>query len=79
MDIVSRIKRPLILANNFEIKHAIIQTIQANHFGGALVENPNAYIARFLKIYDMFKHNGVFYHTIKLRLFLFSLIDEAKC
>ncbi|KAF7822112.1 uncharacterized protein G2W53_027567 [Senna tora] len=73
------IRRPSIQANNFEIKPATIQLLQANgQFGGSPVEDPNSHILNFLEICDTFKHNGVSDDAICLRLFPFSLRDKAK-
>ncbi|KAF7810474.1 uncharacterized protein G2W53_037217 [Senna tora] len=72
------IRRPSIQANNFEIKPATIQLLQANgQFGGSPVEDPNNHILNFLEICDTFKHNGVSNDAICLRLFPFSLKDKA--
>ncbi|KAF7808358.1 uncharacterized protein G2W53_035101 [Senna tora] len=73
------IRRPSIQANNFEIKPATIQLLQANgQFGGSPVEDPNNHILNFLEICDTFKHNGVSDDAIRLRLFPFSLRNKAK-
>ncbi|KAF7812290.1 uncharacterized protein G2W53_033266 [Senna tora] len=73
------IRRPSIQANNFEIKPATIQLLQANgQFGGSPIEDPNNHILNFLEICDAFKHNGVSDDAIRLRLFPFSLRDKAK-
>ncbi|KAF7814830.1 uncharacterized protein G2W53_028799 [Senna tora] len=73
------IRRPSIQANNFEIKPATIQLLQANgQFGGSPIEDPNNHILNLLEICDTFKHNGVFDDAIRLRLFPFSLRDKAK-
>ncbi|KAF7812193.1 uncharacterized protein G2W53_033169 [Senna tora] len=71
--------RPSIQANNFEIKPATIQLLQANwQFGGSPIEHPNNHILNFLEVCDTFKHNGVSNDAICLRLFPFSLRDKAK-
>ncbi|KAL5564735.1 hypothetical protein UlMin_027899 [Ulmus minor] len=76
---VSSIQRPLIQANNFEIKPVIIQMIQNSvQFGGLANNDPNLHIANFLEICDTFKHNGVTDDAIRLRLFPFSLNSKAK-
>ncbi|KAF7821995.1 uncharacterized protein G2W53_027450 [Senna tora] len=73
------IRRPSIQVNNFEIKLATIQLLQANgQFGGSPVEDPNNHILNFLEFCDTFKHNGVSDDAIRLRLFPFSLRDKAK-
>ncbi|KAF7801222.1 uncharacterized protein G2W53_044502 [Senna tora] len=73
------IRRSSIQANNFEIKPATIQLLQANgQFGGSPIEDPNNHILNFLEICDTFKHNGVSDDAIRLRLFPFSLRDKAK-
>ena len=41
-------------------------------------EDPNAHIADFLKICDIFKYDDVTDDAIRLRLFGFSLKDKAK-
>ncbi|XP_052204046.1 uncharacterized protein LOC127809323 [Diospyros lotus] len=77
--IASSIRRPIVQANNFEIKPSIIQMMQATiQFGGSINDDPNAHIANFLEICDTFKHNEVFDDAIRPRLFPFSLRDKAK-
>ena len=51
IDIIFRIRRPLMLANNFKIKPIIIQMIQANQFSGSQAEDPNVHIGSFLEIW----------------------------
>ncbi|XP_019178139.1 PREDICTED: uncharacterized protein LOC109173357 [Ipomoea nil] len=63
--------------NNFEIKPAIIQMAASDPFGGSPTEDPNAHIAKFLRIYSTFKINGVPGDAIKLRLFPFTLAQIA--
>ncbi|KAA3470103.1 Integrase-like protein [Gossypium australe] len=43
------IARPLIIANNFKIKPAMIKMIQNNlQFSGIMTENPNQHLKRFI-------------------------------
>ncbi|KAA3461903.1 reverse transcriptase [Gossypium australe] len=54
------IKRPVIKANNFEIKMTIIQMIQNTlQFKGNMIEDPNQHLKQFLQLRDTFKYNGV--------------------
>ncbi|XP_052478429.1 uncharacterized protein LOC128033971 [Gossypium raimondii] len=72
------IARSTVTANNFEIKPAMIQMIQNNlQFRCTMTEDSNQYLKQFLQLYDTFKYNGVTDDTIRLRLFPFSLIDNA--
>ncbi|WVZ19694.1 hypothetical protein V8G54_007016 [Vigna mungo] len=59
------IMRPLIQTNNFEIKPALLQVIQHNQFGGAILEDPNSHMKDFLVICDTLKINGVSKDTIR--------------
>ena len=51
------IVRPIVNANNFEIKPALIQMIQQDQFGCNSTEDPNAYSANFPKICNTMKFN----------------------
>ncbi|KAI4312915.1 hypothetical protein MLD38_037703 [Melastoma candidum] len=78
-DVQTRIWRPAIAANNFEIKPAIIQLVQNKcQFGGSVIDEPNADIASFFEVCDTSKSNGVSDDAIRQRLFSFSLRDKAK-
>ena len=72
------IVRPTVNANNFEIKHGLIQMVQQAQFAGENSKDPNEYLANFLEICDTIKINGVSDDAIRLRLFPFSLRDKAK-
>ena len=73
----SSIARPNVEANNFELKMSLVNTIQQNQFGGSPQEDPKLHIDNFLKYCDTVKMNGVSADAVRLRLFDFSLRDEA--
>ena len=72
------ILQPAIQANNFEIKPALIQMVQANQFGGSSMDDPNDHVTNFLQICETFKNNGASSDAVRLRLFPFSLRDKAR-
>ena len=73
----SAIKPPTIIANDFELKPALITMVQQNQFAGHPTENPNEHLGRFLRIADTIKVSGVKPEAIQLQLFPFSLRDMA--
>lgn len=75
---VPAIMGPNILANNFEIKPALLNVVQQSQFGGNEIEDPNTHISNFLEICITIRINGVGDEAIRLRLFPFSLRDKAK-
>ena len=72
------IVRPVVAANNFESKPAMIQMIQSSQFSGLHHEDPFGHMTRFLEYCSTFKMNGVQPEAIRLILFPFSLMDRAK-
>ncbi|XP_073031227.1 uncharacterized protein [Primulina eburnea] len=74
----SGIARGTIAANNFELKPALINMVQQNQFGGAATADPHLHLRTFLEITDTVKINDVSDEIIRLRLFPFSLRDQAR-
>ena len=72
------IRRPPILANNFELKSITLQLLQGVQFTGLPHEDPNAHILNFLELCNTMKYNGGIDDAIRLQLFPFSLKDKAK-
>ena len=71
------VRQPAIVANNFELKPALITMVQQNQFTGHPSEDPNEYIGRFLRMANTMKLNGVRPDVIKLQLLPFSLRDTT--
>ena len=71
----SAIRQPTVVANNFELKPALITMAQQHQFTGHPTEDPNEYLGRFLGMANTVKLNGVRPEVIKLHLFPFSLRD----
>jgi len=65
------IAHPNVDANNFELKPALISTVQQSQFGGTPMEDPNLHLSVFLVVCDMLKLNRVSTDAIRLRLFFF--------
>nr|GEX18830.1 DNA-directed DNA polymerase [Tanacetum cinerariifolium] len=64
---------PKIAANNFELKHGLINLVQNKQFFGHDKEDPHAYIRYFNKITSTMRVPNVPSSSIKLMLFPFSL------
>ena len=47
-------------------------------FDGKVYNDPNQRVENFLDICDLFKHQGTSDDAVRLRLFPFTLIGEAK-
>ena len=63
---------------NFEIKTGLITMVQASPFYGKPNEDASANLQQFLELCSTFVIKGVSQDAIRLRLFLFSLLGEAK-
>ncbi|KAF7812086.1 uncharacterized protein G2W53_033062 [Senna tora] len=78
-ELQSSISRPTVQATTFKIKPATIHLLQSmGTFGGAINEDPNRHILNFLEICDTNGQNGVSDKAVRLRLFPFSLRDQAR-
>lgn len=51
--------QPIIQANNFELKPALINMVQQSRFGGTALEDPHEHIRTFLEYCNTLKQNGV--------------------
>nr|GEX72505.1 reverse transcriptase domain-containing protein [Tanacetum cinerariifolium] len=69
---------PEIAANNFELKHGLINLVQNKQFFGHDKEDPHAHIRYFNKITFTMRVPNVPSSSIKLMLFPFSLEGAAR-
>ncbi|GJV38537.1 reverse transcriptase domain-containing protein [Tanacetum coccineum] len=69
---------PEITANNFEIKHGLLNLVQNKQFFGNDKEDPHAHIRYFNKITSTMKIPNVPNTSVKLMLFPFSLEGAAR-
>nr|GFA08098.1 reverse transcriptase domain-containing protein [Tanacetum cinerariifolium] len=68
---------PSILAEQFELKHSLINMITSDQFFGLEKDNPHDHIRWFNKIVSTIKYKDVPNSAIKLMLFHFSLARAA--
>nr|GEW93296.1 hypothetical protein [Tanacetum cinerariifolium] len=69
---------PSILADQFELKHSLINMMTTNQFFGLEKDNPHDHIRWFNKITSTIKYKDVSNSAIKLMLFPFSLAGAAR-
>ncbi|GKB75702.1 reverse transcriptase domain-containing protein [Tanacetum coccineum] len=69
---------PEITANNFEIKHGLLNLVQNKQFFGHDKEDPHAHIRYFNKITSTMKFPNVPSTSVKLMLFPFTLEGAAR-
>ena len=63
---------------NFELCTGLIMMVQANQFHGLPNEDANTHLQHILELCDTIVIKDVASTIIKLRLFPFSLVGEAK-
>ncbi|GJU27813.1 reverse transcriptase domain-containing protein [Tanacetum coccineum] len=69
---------PAILAENFELKHGLLNLVTSKQFYGFEKEDPHAHIRWFNKITSTIKYKDVPNSSIKLMLFPFSIEGAAR-
>nr|GEY58321.1 reverse transcriptase domain-containing protein [Tanacetum cinerariifolium] len=69
---------PSILAEQFELKHSLINMMTSEQFFGLEKDNPHDHIRWFNKITSIIKYKDVPNSVIKLILFSFSLAGAAR-
>nr|GEY59485.1 reverse transcriptase domain-containing protein [Tanacetum cinerariifolium] len=69
---------PLILAEQFELKHSLINMMTSEQFFGLEMDNPHDHIRWFNKITSTIKYKDVPNSVIKLILFPVSLTGAAR-
>ena len=72
------IARPVIAANNFELKPTLLQIVQQNLFSRNPMKDPNLHLYVFVQLADTLKNDGVNPEAMGLRLFPFSLRDRVR-
>jgi hypothetical protein len=63
---------------NFELKSALINMVQQSPFCDKATEDGNAHLQYFLEICSIFTIRGVNQDAVRLHLFPFSLLGNAK-
>nr|GEU54820.1 reverse transcriptase domain-containing protein [Tanacetum cinerariifolium] len=69
---------PSILAEQFELKHGLINMMTSDQFFRLEKDNPHDHIRWFNKITSTIKYKDVLNSAIKLMLFPFSLVGAAR-
>ncbi|GJR05209.1 hypothetical protein Tco_0528193 [Tanacetum coccineum] len=69
---------PAILAENFELKHGLLNLVTSKQFYGFEKEDPHAHVSWFNKITSTIKYRDVPNSSIKLMLFPFSIEGAAR-
>ncbi|GJX51028.1 reverse transcriptase domain-containing protein [Tanacetum coccineum] len=69
---------PAILAENYELKHGLLNLVTSKPFYGFEKEDPHAHIRWFNKITSTIKYRDVPNSSIKLMLFPFSIEGAAR-
>nr|GFA33654.1 reverse transcriptase domain-containing protein [Tanacetum cinerariifolium] len=69
---------PLILPEQFELKHSLINMMTTDQFFGLEKDNPHDHIRWFNKITSTIKYKDVPSSAIKLMLFPFSLAETSR-
>ncbi|GJY64129.1 reverse transcriptase domain-containing protein [Tanacetum coccineum] len=69
---------PVILAENFELKHGLLNLVTSKQFYGFKKEDPHAHIRWFNKITSTIKYKDVPNSSIKLMFFPFSFEGAAR-
>ncbi|GKE72003.1 hypothetical protein Tco_1530075 [Tanacetum coccineum] len=69
---------PSILAENFELKHGLLNLVTSKQFYGFEKEDPHAHIRWFNKITSTIKYRDVPNSSINLMLFPFSIEGAAR-
>nr|GFB80641.1 reverse transcriptase domain-containing protein [Tanacetum cinerariifolium] len=69
---------PPILAEQFELKHSLINMMTSEQFFGLEKDNPHDHVRWFNKITSTIKYKDVPNYVIKLILFPFSLAGAAR-
>ncbi|RDX95514.1 hypothetical protein CR513_21955, partial [Mucuna pruriens] len=76
--VIDNINYPLVETRSFELKSTLVNMMQnAGQFRRLPTEKPLAHLKKFSHFVDMVRINNVPINAIRLRLFLFSLADEA--
>ncbi|KAM6543139.1 hypothetical protein CsatB_007586 [Cannabis sativa] len=73
------IVRPEIQAPQFELKPVMFQMLQTvGQFSGIPTEDPHLHLRLFMEVSDSFKLPGVTEDALRLKLFPYSLRDQAR-
>lgn len=75
----SCIVNPIPKATNFELKSLMFQMLQTlREFGGREHEDAHDHLKSFIEIISAFRLPGITDDAMRLKLFLFSLKDQAR-
>ena len=73
------IRRPDIEATQFELKPVMFQMLQlVGQFSGMPTEDPHLHLRLFMKVSNLFKIASVTEDALRLKLFPYSLRDQAR-